>query len=94
MKNAFANIAGIGYAAMLIAQFCAIWDGIGSWWGVRGIFRVIVVFFINVVPLLGQVTGVVGAHDCWGWSWAGAFLLFFWPVALIFGAGFLASNEH
>lgn len=93
MKNVFGTLAGIGYVAMLIAQFCAIWDGIGTWWGIRGIFRIIVVLFIDAIPILGQFTGVVSAHDCWGWSWAGAFLLFFWPVVLILVAVIFTKNE-
>lgn len=94
MKSALTHLAGVGYVAMLIAQFIAIWDGIGAWWGIKGILRIIAVLFIDAVPLLGQITGVVGAHDCWGWGWTGAILLFFWPIALILVAGLFSKNEH
>ena len=94
MKNALAGLAGFGYFAMLIVQLVAIWEGIASWWGWTGILHVVGVLLIGAFPGLGQITGVVGAHQCWGLSWVASILLFFWPIALFVIASLFTKSSQ
>lgn len=78
-------LKGIGcvvFAITGLVQWAATFAGLEAWlhipWWISGP----VGFTVGGFPIIGTVTGVMGAIKGWGWSLWGAIALFGWPYAL------------
>ena len=63
--------------AVWIAQMVAIADGFAFWLGVPPALTYIVAFLFGWIPPFGSVIAFIAAIQVWGWSWLGAFAVFF-----------------
>lgn len=73
----------ITYFAVGAIALVATWDGVEEFLGVHSIVAFVITLCIVYVPLLGQIAGVYGATEVWGWEMWQAILLFFGPFVLI-----------
>ena len=78
------------YTLMGIVQIAATIVGFEAWWGWNGFFAIVGAIFVGYIPILGTITGIMGAIEGWGWSPVWAILLFCWPLA-IYLAAFLCN---
>jgi len=83
-SSIFGGVFFITYMLVGLVQLAAIMAGLEEWWGVPGILSFIIALFVAYIPFIGQITGMIGAHDAWGWSWIFSIGLFFGPFILIF----------
>ncbi|EAS6634648.1 hypothetical protein SC911_002219 [Salmonella enterica] len=70
-------------------QMAAIGAGIEYWTGWPAFVSIIIGLTITYIPLVGQIAGIVGAVNGWGWEWWQASLLFFGGLLLpiVLGGG-------
>jgi len=80
------------YLVMGIVQFFAIMQGIESWWGWHWFISGIVALIIAGIPIIGTITGIMGAIKGWDWSTTAAILLFCWPY-ILYGIFFLMPSR-
>jgi hypothetical protein len=66
------------YFGLGLLQLAAVFSGIQEWWGWHPVAAFLTGLFVAYIPVVGQITGVMGAHDGWGWSW-------FWSIGLFIG---------
>lgn len=84
LKIVFKVSAVLGFFALGLIQLAAIYTFFADYWGWWFIFAAAAALFIAYTPFLGAIAGTIAAHVIWGWSLLGAFLLFFWPLAIYF----------
>ena len=60
----------------------AILEGLRDWIGLSLPIAVIGALFLGYLPLGGQILGILGAVQYWGWAWYWAVCLFAWPLVL------------
>ena len=70
-------LAVILYFSMGLLQLAAIMGGLESWWRLNSVVAFVLALIISYIPVLGQVVGMAGAVQAWGWEWWQAGLLFF-----------------
>jgi hypothetical protein len=75
-------IVRVVYVIMGFVQFFAIMEGTQTWWGWHWFLSGIVALFIAGIPILGTITGIMGAIKGWDWPTTAAILLFCWPYVL------------
>ena len=63
--------------AVWMAQVIAIADGFAVWLGVPPVLTYLVALIFGWIPPFGSAIGFFAAIDVWGWSWLGAFIVFF-----------------
>jgi hypothetical protein len=61
------------------------YEWLGWHWIIAAPLSAILAYF----PLLGTISGVMGAHYGWHWGWGASFALFFGPMLLILFLGLL-----
>lgn len=85
------------YFGMGVAQFFAIIAGVQEWWGIHWAFSGFIALVLAGLPIIGTITGIMGAVNAWDWSYTAAILFFCWPyaiyilVAIFFGVSTLFS---
>lgn len=79
------------YMGVGIIQLAAVMAGLESWWGVNAFLSFIVALIVAYIPLLGQIVGMVGAMDAWGWAWWQAAGLFFGSLVIAIALGGMMS---
>lgn len=81
MRGAFLFL----YTGLVLMQLLAVAAGLAAWfdphWLVTGMAAVV----LASIPLAGSLIAVLGAVTAWGWSWAGATLLFAGLLLLVAG---------
>ena len=82
MEGLIRTIGTIIFLSIGTLQFFATIAGIQDWWGWHWSISGIVAFFVAYIPILGTITGFMGAVDGWGWSYLNSGLLFFGVPAL------------
>ena len=68
---------GIGFI-----QFLAIVAGVQEWLGIHWLVSGFVAFFLAYIPVVGTVTGIMGAVHGWHWTYPWAIGFFCWPYVL------------
>lgn len=76
MRYLPAFLTGLYFTASVL-QFFATISGLQHWWGLHWFFSGFVALFVCGIPVLGSITGFMGAVKGWGWSYLGAGILFF-----------------
>ncbi len=76
------GLAFISYILLGFLQFFSIMAGLKSWLGIHWILRGILAFIVAYIPILGPVTGIMGAIKGWNWSISTSILLFTFPYVL------------
>ncbi len=71
------------YLALGLFQWFAVVDGIRHWLDIGAFFAIVIAFFVSWMPLVGTISGVLGAHYAWQWSWFSALALFFGPQVVM-----------
>jgi hypothetical protein len=101
IKTTLIVLGVLSYVGLGIAQFFAIMEGLGTWLGVPWVISLVITFFLAYMPIIGTVTGIMGAIKGWGWTYPGAILFFCWPyglalvvTALVLIADYAKSRNH
>lgn len=79
------------YFGVGVIQLAAVMAGLESWWGVNAFLAFIIALITAYIPLLGQVVGMFGAMDVWGWEWWQAAGLFFGSLIVAIALGGMMS---
>lgn len=82
------------FFVMSLVQCVAFVMGLSKWvsWPVM-IILFPIVLGLSQVPILGQIIGIVGAVNAWGWSVPLSIAFFFWPLIFnLFGSTVFSAN--
>lgn len=82
MKILFNTIVIIVYLGMGLVQLAAILGGIEDWWHWPWWIAIFVAMPVAYIPILGTITGIMGAIVSFRWSPLFAILFFCWPYLL------------
>lgn len=78
------------YVVVGLVQINATYAGLKYWLGWHWLVLGPLAFIVGYIPLVGSLSGVVGAHMVWRWEVLPSLLLFFWYVPLY--VGFLVTS--
>jgi hypothetical protein len=93
LKNIAAAVFPVAYFLLGLYQLGATYAGLSEWLGWHWIIAAPLSAILAYFPLLGTISGVMGAHYGWHWGWGASFALFFGPMLLILFLGLLFSRR-
>lgn len=91
MKGSIGCIFYVGYMALGLFQLAAVMAGLHEWWGIPKVVAALIGFIVAYLPVIGTITGIVGAHDAWRWSWEMSIALFLGPMIVMFSIAGVAA---
>jgi len=74
--GALTLIGVLVYLGIGFVQFLAIITGVQDWWGIHWLLSGFIALFLAYMPVIGTITGIMGAIKAWNWSYTVAILFF------------------